>query len=105
MKSFVLDSRRDNLISAKSEDDYLVSSFAATSKDDNKLRIILCNKEIHEETKVTITLSGGNYKKAKVYLLDKSSANITLQDKSISVNNDNLTIKLQPLSIYELVLE
>ena len=95
----------DNLISAKSEDDYLVSSFAATSKDDNKLRIILCNKEIHEETKVTIQLSGGNYKKAKGYLLDKSSANITLQDKSISVNNDNLTIKLQPLSIYELVLE
>ncbi|MCR4742487.1 MAG: hypothetical protein K5866_06430 [Treponema sp.] len=94
-----------NLLSAKSEDDYVLSSYAATSNDDNKLRIILCNKEIHDETKVTIKLENGNYKKASCYVLDKSSANIYPQEKSISVNKDTLTVKMQPLSIYELVLE
>ncbi len=94
----------DNLLSTKSQDDYVVSCFAATSNDDNKLRIILCNKEIHESTKVSIQLGSNKYKKASCYVLDKSAAKIH-EEESLSVKKDTLTMKLQPLSIYELVLE
>lgn len=95
----------DRLLNTETENDYILSAYAAKSHNDEKLRIILCNKEIHNSTEVSLNLDSADYRKATVYKLDKSSSKISSDGKILELKKSILTFKMPPLSIYELVIE
>lgn len=95
----------DSLVSSISSDDYTVSAFTGKNLTDGKTHIILINKSIHDETKVSVNLGDSVYKTAESYILDGNSPVITKSSDAVKIKNGVMTVKLEPLTINHFVLQ
>lgn len=94
----------DTLVRSESSDRNTVSVYSSTDEK-GTLRMILTNKSLHEETPVTISISGeDDYTAPMMYELYGDSTEIR-NSGTVELDGKELTCSLKPLSVTELVFE
>lgn len=94
----------DTLVRSESSDRNTVSVYSSTDEK-GTLRMILTNKSLHEETPVTISISGeDDYTSPMLYELYGDSTEIR-NSGTVELDGKELTCSLKPLSVTELVFE
>lgn len=94
----------DTLVRSESSDRNTVSVYSSTDEK-GTLRMILTNKSLHEETPVTISISGeDDYTAPMLYELYGDSTEIR-NSGTVDLDGKELTCSLKPLSVTELVFE
>lgn len=96
----------DSLLESITTDDYTVSVYTGKNKTDGKTHIILINKEIHEQTEVTVKIGKtGNFTQAESYVLDGIGTTIRKSETPVKIKNGVMTVNLDPLTINHFVLD
>lgn len=94
----------DTLVKSESSDRNTVSVYSSTDEN-GTLRMILTNKSLHEETPVSISISGENdYSAPIMYELYGDSTEIR-NSGTLELDGKKLTCSLKPLSVTELVFQ
>ncbi len=88
-------------------DHEIASGYASiVDENDDKLHIILLNKNYDESTTFNLSIeSSSNYSAGKVFGFDRSSSAITERAPITNINNNNFSYTLPPLSAYHIVLD
>lgn len=77
---------------------------ALDSEDENKLHIILINKDLEDSTTFNLDLTGeGDYSTGEAYGFDSNSYNVS-KKANVEVENNKISYTLPKASVYHLVL-
>jgi len=97
----------DTLVEAQTKDRALATAFASIDgNDDSKVTLVLSNKDKNKTENAVIDLSGSSsdYKSAVVYAITQDSSDIRIIDVQNDVSGNNVTVKLPPLSVAQIVI-
>lgn len=88
-------------------DHEIASAYASIlDENDDKLHIILLNKNYDESTTFNLSLeSSSNYSTGKVFGFDRTSSAVTERTPVTNINNNNFSYTLPPLSAYHIILD
>ena len=97
----------DTLVEAQTKDRALATAFASIDgNDDSKVTLVISNKDKNKTENAVIDLSGSSsdYKSAVVYAITQDSSDIRIIDVQNDVSGNNVTVKLPPLSVAQIVI-
>ncbi|TYQ15029.1 UNVERIFIED_CONTAM: FOG: PKD repeat [Acetivibrio alkalicellulosi] len=88
-------------------DHTLGSAYASiVDEKDDKLHIILLNKNYDESTTFNLSVeSSSKYKSGKVFGFDRTTSDITERTPITNIDNNNFTYTLPPLSAFHIILD
>lgn len=96
----------DTLVRSDNGGDTMSSVYAAIDRgNESALRILIMNKNQRSEKTADIYItSGAEFSEAEVYSFNEESPKIVKAEETIGVDNNVLTIEMEPLTVYMLVL-
>lgn len=95
----------DTLVKSEYENEDISVYSSIDSEDDGRVKIIVTNRSLHDETPVEITLADeGKYESAEVYSLYGDSPEIKAMPAVEEITENAFSYSLPPLSVTEFVI-
>lgn len=96
----------NTLVKADNGGDIMSSVYAAVGGDESSLRILIMNKNQQSKKTADIYISSkAEFSETEVYSFGEDSPKIVKAEENIGVDNNVLTLEMEPLTVYMLVFD